>query len=235
MRIAICDDNERDIQAIKDALSEMTGIVSKEDTILSCVFVNGVGLAEADREQPFDLIFMDIELEGNTDGFALADRIGGGPLGPRIVFVSQYENFVWTSQKYRPLWFVRKSRLKNDMLDMFRQYYRLSGREEKSFLLKGIRLEARDIVYIECEGHMVTFHTKDGRLIRQYGSLKEIERRISSQNFCRISKNYLVNLRFVKDISAQEVCMSEGEILFMGRDRKKAVEKAFRERGERYV
>ena len=62
-----------------------------------------------------------------------------------------------------------------------------------------------------------------------------MEEELSKYNFLRIHKSYLVNPRYIADIGRQEIFLTDGTSLGMGRDRRKALLQAMHKyEGEYY-
>jgi DNA-binding LytR/AlgR family response regulator len=154
---------------------------------------------------------------------------------PCLIFVSAYESFVFDAQTFMPLWFVRKSMLEKDMYKALQKYVELTVFKESCYQLKCGSVFIRDIVYIECSGHLLTIYMTDGKIIKQYGSLKVIEEELIRHHFLRIHKSYLVNQRYIEDIGRQEIRLTNGTMLEMGRDRRKMlIQEIYRFEGENY-
>ncbi len=175
-------------------------------------------------QEKFDLLFLDIEMPG-LDGFGLARRICSGKTDICLIFVSAHESFVFDSQEYMPFWFVRKGMLQRDLSLAMEKYYRLkdgAGYQELP-------------VYIECKGHLLEIHRQDGKICKQYGSLKAMEEELSKHHFLRVHKSYLVNQEYIEEIGKREVRLADGTLLEMGRDRRKSLRDAMsRYERERY-
>ena len=66
-------------------------------------------------------------------------------------------------------------------------------------------------------------------MMKQYGSLETMEEELSKYNFLRI------NPRYIADIGRQEIFLTDGTSLEMGRDRRKALLQAMHKyEGEYY-
>lgn len=106
-------------------------------------------------KEHFDLVMLDIEMPG-MNGFQLAKRIGMERGTPCLIFVSAHESFVFDAQAFMPLWFVRKSMLGRDMYKALQKYVELTVFKKACCMLKGGPVYIRDIMYIECSGHLLT-------------------------------------------------------------------------------
>ena len=66
-------------------------------------------------------------------------------------------------------------------------------------------------------------HKADGKVFKQYGSLKALEEELSGHHFLRIHKSFLVNQKYMDEIGKRGVRLLDGTVLEMGRDRRKAL------------
>ena len=223
--VAICDDNQEDLKMIENIVRNCVKGAGFSGHLKCFLFQDGEEMYEAGQREHFDLFLLDIEMPG-MNGFQLAKRICSDRATPCLIFVSAYESFVFDSQEFMPLWFVRKTMLKKDLYKALQKYFELTVLKRPSYKLKSGSIYIRDIVYIESNGHLLTIQKSDGKSIRQYGSLKEMEEELSKYNFLRIHKSYLVNQRYIKEMGKQEICLTNGIVLEMGRDRKKFLREA---------
>ena len=80
---------------------------------------------------------------------------------PCLIFVSAHESFVFDAQAFMPLWFVRKSMLGRDMYKALQKNVELTEFKKACCMLKGGPVYIRDIMYIECSGHLLTIQMVD--------------------------------------------------------------------------
>lgn len=224
---AICDDSREDLERIRAALSESLGkCADSGGAELSCTcFLNADTLQNAMRQRAFDLFLLDIEMP-EVDGFALTEQIFAQKPDAHVLFVSNHDSFIWNSQKYMPLYFIRKSRLGQDMADAVRLFWDVTRARRATYQLKDAEVLVRDILYIECDGHLLKIQTIDKTVMRQYGSLKAMENDLAEYHFLRIHKSILANPRYIREIGKDEIRLSDGTSLPLGRDRRKAVQRA---------
>ncbi len=93
-------------------------------------------------------------------------------------------------------------------------------RTENSF----IRLEPRDIYYVEVKGHHCVYHTTSGEY-RQYQTMKSAEAALVGHSFVRCNNFLLVNLAHVDRVEGMSVHVG-GETLQMSHPRRKAFSEA---------
>ena len=208
--IGICDDDLNDLEQIRQALCKCMKILEEEH-----VTVKG-----------FHLLFLDLEMPGEN-GFELAERLHVLNSEIAIIFVSNHENMVFDSFEYIPMWFVRKSSLERDLLKAVKKYvqtvrkvlirYRAKEGMEQRWVQMG------DVLFIEGSGHNLMMKMIGQEQYQIYGSLKIMEKKFSPLGFVRIHKNYLVNARYVKEVGARYVRLTEGTELDIGKNRRKQI------------
>lgn len=226
---AICDDEPEALVQICDALQNTLQRLEYWKTCVLRKFTSGTALYEATVKEHFHLIFLDIEMPG-LGGFKLAERLYLTAPESRLIFVSCHEDFVFDIFEYTPLAFVRKSALKKDLYRAMYQYFR-----SILFLRLSIRLKdgygdkevlIKDILYVECEGHHLTYVTVQGLSLQVYGTLKAVEEELARFDFLRVHKSYLVNQKYIESVGKREVMLAGGKCVDMGKDRKKEVQTA---------
>lgn len=227
--MAACDDSPGETERVHEALRAALRRLGIPVRVAFRAFTGGEELCSACGRQDFDLVFLDIAMPG-TDGFRAAERLRMEAPGTRIVFVSEHERLVFDSFEYAPLWFVRKGRLEHDMFRAVNKYFQSTARRRVTYRIKeglGYRdVRISDILYVECEGHSLTFRLVRGPSVRAYGSLKPVEEELARYDFLRVHRNYLVNQRYIELVERHEILLSGGIRVDMGRDRRKSVNEA---------
>lgn len=93
MRIALCDDVYHEIEDIEKYL-----VANKEDVDY---FQNGEALIEAyeKQHQCYDVVFLDLEMKSEKEGFQIADVLKSIDDTVLIVFVTSHRQYVYESFK----------------------------------------------------------------------------------------------------------------------------------------
>ena len=223
--IGICDDDLNDLEQIRQALCKCMKILEEEHVTVKG-YQSSEKLYEESKQIKFHLLFLDLEMPGEN-GFELAERLHVLNSEIAIIFVSNHENMVFDSFEYIPMWFVRKSSLERDLLKAVKKYvqtvrkvlirYRAKEGMEQRWVQMG------DVLFIEGSGHNLMMKMIGQEQYQIYGSLKIMEKRFSPLGFVRIHKNYLVNARYVKEVGARYVRLTEGTELDIGKNRRKQI------------
>ena len=167
------------------------------------------------------------------------DRFGSGEELPAqcgtekydIVF-TDYQNLVFESFQYHPVWFVRKSNLDNDLgnaigeierqMDYKGKMVTVSFRD-KEHDYRTATFKLADVYYMECNGHTITFFLEDGK-VTTTGNHSDQEKENAGQGFVRIHSKYLVNSRRISLLEKKNVVLEKGITLPLSRYRVKQVE-----------
>jgi len=221
LRIGICDDNAEDREHIKEEIQNCIKMTEVNIRPLFYMYSNGKELMEASQNEEFQLVFLDVVMPGQ-DGFELAGHLYTSENKVRVVFVSDYEDKIFDSYEYMPVFFVRKRKLGEDIYRALKQYFRLTSFKAVSYKLKEgfgyLEVLLSDIIYIECNGHELSIKTRAGRLFRSYGSLKTAEEELASYGFIRVHRSYLVNEMYIGNIEeGSELVLTEGSRVPIGK------------------
>jgi DNA-binding LytR/AlgR family response regulator len=81
---------------------------------------------------------------------------------------------------------------------------------------------------VEAAGNFSTVHVVEEKFFASE-SMKDLEQRLAGCGFIRIHKSHLVNMRFVRTVSASEVHLDNGQAVPVGRAYRAAVVDALRE------
>ena len=176
-------------------------------------------VAEIRRLKP-DLVFLDIQMPG-ADGFDVVRKLRGGTL-PAIVFVTAHDEYAVRAFEVEAIDYLLKPfdrRRFNEALRRARKRIdgeappdadkllaaieRMRASRWSRFVVKGrarmTLVPASDVDWIEADGKYVRLHCGSAKhLIRE--SISEVESRLGADEFARIHRGAIVNLRKVKEI-----------------------------------
>lgn len=128
-----------------------------------------------------------------------------------IIFISNYESKVFESYEYEPLWFIRKSDLKEMLPKAIMKFMSKIAEEDIYYEFQtGANkkvVKVKDIIFMECNLHEITVKavSEDFNI---YGSLKKLEIEFTQFGFIRIHKNYLVNRRYIFSVDSKNVILT---------------------------
>lgn len=182
------------------------------------------------KEPPLDVIFLDIGFGENTDGVMVGKVIRSDLKNEttQIVYVSAMESYDLKLFKNRPIDFLVKPVEKRDIERVMKEYIRVFGHKSRNVFEYGIgrkkfRVRDDEIMYFQCVGRKVEIVTRRGGNAEFYGNMEEVEGKLNENNFWRIHKSYIVNVSYISEFRAEEICLTNGEILPISRRRRKGI------------
>lgn len=212
MRVVICDDDAGFAAALKTLIEKGASALGEKPEFL--IYQNGGRLiSDISAVSKCDAIFLDIDMP-DVGGFDIAQKINDAG-GTFIIFVTSYDELVYSSIKFRPFRFIRKSHLSEELPEVLSALSaavnkRAAGRR---FRLRSgtadIFINVGDIKYMESFAHQIRVYVSDHKVIECYGSLSEMEKQLSAFDFVRIHKSYLVNCRYVYSVERGRVILTD--------------------------
>lgn len=229
--IALCDDEEiitKDMHHKIELYFMERGVSCK-----TSVFSDGRALREAiSNGERFDVLFLDIEMPG-LDGLRLGQQLREQKVKSLIVFVSNHDNMVFESFKAEPFRFIRKSDFDTDIRCVVKDIIeRLNNSESQKLLLKSnqayVSVHPQKIIYVEYANRTLTLRMINKSLNLNY-TLGDLEKMLQEYGFIRTHKSFLVNYRYIENISRRGIKMDTGELLPISKNRVTEVKDVFRE------
>jgi len=173
-----------------------------------------------------DVVFLDISMPG-MNGLSVANAIMDSPNSPLIVFATAYDQHALKAFELAAIDYVVKPFSKRRLTKTATQIRQRLGEKNtlsqqkvvfQQFLSKNsttknlkklwverengsrLFLSYDEIRYIEAKEKRVYVSTRDGKQWRTRYTLKELERRLTEHDFCRVHKGFLVNINEIAEI-----------------------------------
>lgn len=217
MKIAICDDERIFTDIFREKL-EMTAEKCGIECTVSA-FLNGAEMISMLNR--FDAVFLDVDMPG-LSGEETAEYIIGLEKTLPIIFVTNHDDFVFSSFRYRPFGFLRKRYIDSELEDIIKRLDKYLAEIERCYTFnshnKLISVRFNDINYIEVYGHETLVHTANAVLTTSK-ALSAIEKELSEYGFIRTHKSYIVNTRYIFSVERNSIILSNGENLPVGRNK----------------
>ncbi len=200
VQIGICDDNPEDCRVLAEAL------YSYDPSFKISTYTSGKSLLDEleDLAVVFDILFLDIYMPG-INGIETAGIIRGKMGDAMIIFVSSsnehypeaYDVFAF-NYMMKP---VNREKL-NTILDQALVSIAKERREQFSFTYKAMtcRVYCRDILYIESSDKMILFHMQNKTMLKCYGKLDELLKKMPEGFFIRCHQSFAVNLFHISEM-----------------------------------
>ena len=208
MRIAVCDDEELFRIEFKSVLDKV--LINAEYDIDT--FSGGSSLYEAFLKNPFDLVFLDIEMPG-IDGITLAKRLRAVSENVQIVFLTSHIEYALEGYEVNALRYLVKPVDMNKLSEVLK-YIQDKKNNSRQIMIKqegeDIVIDISDIIYMESMDKNVRIVTSKSEYITRY-NISDYEEELKNSGFLRIHRGYLISLSKVKKIVKNDVVM-DGEI-----------------------
>ena len=228
MKIAVCDDDKKDREALISLLREYEQSRGKGFDIEE--YDSGEVLLENNAAlQDCQIIFLDINM-ARLSGLEAAVAIKN--LYPKIliVLVTAYMNYALEGYKVKASRFLVKDDLSLTITECMDALVGEIEQEtqiiEVPFVEGNIKLKVSDIIYIETAKHKNVFYTKESSY-SIYKKLDEIENELQSFGFVRVHLSFLVNMRYVRKISSYVMTLTTGKEISVPKARYAEVKKQY--------
>lgn len=208
MRIAVCDDEELFRIEFKSVLDKV--LINAEYDIDT--FSGGSSLYEAFLKNPFDLVFLDIEMPG-IDGITLAKRLRAVSENVQIVFLTSHIEYALEGYEVNALRYLVKPVDMNKLSEVLK-YIQDKKNNSRQIMIKqegeDVVIDISDIIYMESMDKNVRIVTSKSEYITRY-NISDYEEELKNSGFLRIHRGYLISLSKVKKIVKNDVVM-DGDI-----------------------
>ncbi|MBX7218374.1 MAG: LytTR family DNA-binding domain-containing protein [Blastocatellia bacterium] len=221
MRILIVDDE----MPARGELRYILGMIAPDAIVFEAT--NGIEALDLIEREPIDVVFLDINMPG-MNGLTVAAQILDGPQPPLVVFATAYDDYALQAFQLAALDYVVKPfderRLQQtvERITQTLQERALLAQRHSSlreFLHKSetpmsglkklwaeradevqVLVDFQDIAWVEAEEKMVYICTAMGEKLAVRYTLKDLETRLSGNNFVRVHKGYIVNLNYIGEV-----------------------------------
>ena len=220
IRIAIVEDEAETASTIKNFIARYMEQNGLEYSVVlfasaeSFLFAGSAGL---------DLIFMDIQLP-NMDGMTAVRELRKTDPHVMVIFVTTLAQYAINGYEVSAFDFaVKPVSYYNFALKLARAVNALRRNADDNVVIRNktqtVIVRVSDIYYVEILTHTINYHTKNGDFTAT-GTLKKVCESFSAFPFSLCNQSYLVNLRYVTQVSGNEVTVA-GTPLVISRLRRK--------------
>lgn len=214
MRIAICDDERKQINTIKGYLNK-----ALKDVDYSIIEAeSGEELIEVCKNEQLDLVFLDIEMK-KLNGIETGKEIREMNKDAVIVFVTGFRDYALQAFGIRAFDYIIKP-LTEKKFDVFfndvqTRLKEIQFRNEKDSRLlvksKSVMKELSfdEIVFFEKSGHQVIVHVENGDEIAYYNSFKDLKKELGEGLFVQCHQGYIINMDFVSSYKDKVITLRD--------------------------
>jgi len=183
---------------------------------LSGICENGKTALEFLKDNPVDLILLDIEMPELT-GIELLEQLA---VLPQIIITTSNTEYAYDAFEYEVTDFLKKpitqSRFVKGIQKVIEQTEKLNEitlhSASQEFYIKHdsklVRVPYDYVLYFENVGDYISVKTTQGNYII-YGTLKSLDNKLKYPGFLKVHRSYIVNLQKIKDIQDNNLVIEE--------------------------
>ena len=223
MRIAICDDEELYRVELKTILDKL--LINADYNIDT--FDDGYMLVESFKAQPYDILFLDIEMPA-VDGITLAKSLRAISEKVFIVFLTSHVEYAIEGYEVNALRYLTKPVDIEKLKEVIRYVQEKQGASRQLIIKEDgeeLLININDVIYLESMNQNVRIVTTQGEHVIRY-NIGDFEEQLKNDGFFRSHRGYLISLAKVKKLSKNDVIMEDDVILPVSRSNVKALKDA---------
>ena len=223
MRVAVCDDQldcrTQAVQAIRASLRS-TGVRVDD-------FRDGPSFLQAFTKNPFDLVFLVIEMPG-MNGITVARRLRQLHRDVPIVFLTSHIEYALEGYEVNALRYLTKP-IQSKKLQEVLDFVSKSLQAQRVLWIKTElgeeKLPVDQILYMEAQNQNVRICVKNSCHCVRY-NLADYEKELAEDGFFRIHRGYMVSLRHIQSVGKGQLTLSDGTALPVSRTKEKELKEA---------
>lgn len=214
MKIAVCDDDESDLQLM---LSYCRQYAPNTQTV---AFRDGETLLAAFKSDFFDLVFLDIEM-GHPDGLEVGSLLVNASHKPVIVFTTHSLNYAVRGYGIA-LRYLHKPISYDTFSDVMKLALEQILPQKIKLYSNGVQmvLSVQNILYFEALRHQLIAYLTDGKTITVRDTLTDTIDRVPHRAFVQPHKSYYINMDYIDCLTQQAITMTNGDVIPVGRSKK---------------
>lgn len=227
MKIAICDDEKIFAENTAKIITSLLADKSKCD-IVTCS--SGEEVLEKHRTEKFDIIFLDIEMNG-INGTETAREIRKTDSKAIIVFLTNYREFAEEGYEVGAFRYFVKNQPRYVYEEKFKSVLEEYFQNHKTFEVDSKNITSyiylNEICYFDVLNKEITIHTMNDK-IKYYGKLSNVEEELRNDNFfIKSHKSFLINISKISYINKLDIIMKNGDVVPMSRNCRKLIESKY--------
>lgn len=223
--IAICEDEINEEEKLTALLDEA------EIKNTYTVFTNGEEFLSSFQKGKYDLLLMDIYIEGSITGIDTVKKVRQIDCDIPVVFITTSKEHALESYRLSAIKYIEKPVSKNQIYDAL-HLAKLKKEDAPSLHIKknGIpeKILLSDILYIEQQKRQVFIFLRNGEEISCYEKISVLSEQLQGHDFFVPHKSFVVNLCFAKHIDMELKCfvMENGKNIPIKREQQSSAKKA---------
>lgn len=199
MNIVVIDDKNEDLERYASGIKEH--FRNKIESLN--VYTYNKAADAREKMKDYDVLFLDVQMP-QQDGVSFAKELRKEHIDIIIIFLSDYDSYVWDSFDVEAVCFMRKRYFFDEIEAISKKVINLyKQREKKKIVIEDGKniypFIVDELMYIEAQGKYIKIVTTT----KEYTIKKKIsmiEKELTGLKFIKTHRSYLVNYRYVKKI-----------------------------------
>lgn len=233
MKIAICDDDKRELIHIIQLLDEYSNCGLTEGKIEVEVFGSSMHLFDQiEKGKHFDVFLLDIIMPV-INGMELATEIRSKDKVAKIIFLTSTSEFAVESYSVDAFNYLLKPLQKDKLFSVLEKAANDICSELKQYIVvktKTIlsKVFLHQLIYVEVKGRTVYFNQKNGVIIESTCTISQVESLLLIyKRFIKPHRSYIVNLDYIKSLSQDGIITTNDMFIPVSRNIFKEVKQAY--------
>lgn len=222
LHIAVCDDIQAELSQIVETLKKIDKIpfeIHEYTSPQNC-------LKDIEKGMRFDCFLLDI-LMNEDNGIDIAQEIRKTHKDTPLIFITATPEFALAGYEVSAARYYLKPLNEERFITDLTKILEIAHAKVNDYMTitntNGLtRIYLKDIYYIESMLRTINIHTKD-KTYSMVGKISKLEESLEKQNFIRVHKSFLVNLRYVHNIFKNTITLDNGEEIMLSKHRSKEV------------
>ncbi len=217
LKIAICDDDNSQIEYLSGVVSAWAG-KNRHAIEIKTYSSAKAFLFDYSEEKDFDILLLDVEMPGMS-GVELAKTVRRENSTVQIIFITGYYEYFSDGFDVSALHYLIKPADESKLIPVLNRAAANLTYRQRSVLLTSsdgaIKLSLADICYVESENVHVAVHTVNG-VYRSRITLAKFAEQLD-ETFIKVHRSYIVGLKYIKKITRTDITMLHGDIIPISR------------------
>ena len=211
MRIAICDDQQSQLDQIRQMILDWKGYPG---TLTVRCFENGDDLLQAHRTTPFDIIFLDV-LMPLLNGMETAKELRQSDKMVRLIFLTSSADYAVEAFTVKASNYLLKPLEPGKLHRCLEELSEELHTSARKICIRGIhakhQIPLENIEYIESQNKRILFVLSGGETILSGEPLYAYEEKLTlADGFFKCSRSFIVNIHRIDTFTAKEIRTRSG-------------------------
>lgn len=139
----------------------------------------------------------------------------------KIIFITNYSNYLHASLDAHPFQFINKENLKFESIRVLKQLFNELNKNNYTLTVNEKNekkmIQIKDIYYIESDDHLLHIYLKNNNQdLYIWETLSHIYKQLKPFGFIQINRSTIINMKYIKNINTKNICLKNNIMLKLG-------------------